>query len=86
MMFQLVTREVQMKATTIRSLAGQIGVSYWAIRHAMRQGYVSIERPYKRRKLYLQPEEVELIKKHFGVLPAKTGDGRRRGVVAGRHD
>jgi hypothetical protein len=70
-----------MKATTIRSLAVQIGVSYWAIRHAVRQGYVSVERPYKRRKLYLQPEEVDAIKKHFGVLPAKAAEDRRRGFV-----
>ena len=72
-----------MKATTIRSLAGQIGVSYWAIRHAMRQGNVAVNRPYKRRKLYLQPEEVEAIKKHFGVLHPKTLESCRRVYVGG---
>lgn len=74
-----------MKATTIRSLAGQIGVSYWAIRHAMRQGYVSVERPYKRRKLFLQPEEVEAIKQHFGVLKRTEENHRRRVYVVGQH-
>ena len=56
-----------MKATTIKSLAVEIGVSYWAIRHALRQGYVAVQRP-KHRKVYLNPSEVRAIKSHFGVL------------------
>jgi len=74
-----------MKATTIRSLAVQIGVSYWAIRHAMRQGYVCVERPLKRRKLYLQPNEVEAIKKHFGVLRPKPVLSRGRVCDGSQH-
>ena len=61
-----------MKATTISSLASEIGVSYWAVRHALRQGYVAVERPRKGRKLYLQPDEVDAIKRHFGVLLMPT--------------
>lgn len=60
-----------MKPTTIRSLAGKLGVSYWAIRYAIRQGYVAVERPQKRRKVFLQPDEVHAIKRHFGVAKPK---------------
>ena len=57
-----------MKAKTIRSLAAEIGVSYWAVRHALRQGYVSVHREEGHRKVYLKPDEVRAIKAHFGVL------------------
>ena len=82
MMFEPNSKEEEMKATTISSLASEIGVSYWAVRHALRQGYVAVERPRKGRKLYLQPDEVDAIKRHFGVLLMPTED-RGRNVIVG---
>lgn len=57
-----------MKATTVKSLAKQIGVSVWAIRWALRRGYVNVTRTGARRKIYLRHAEVTALKRHFGVL------------------
>ena len=64
---------INMGVTTIRSLAREIGVTYWQIRHIIRAGYVSVKRFHKHRKLYLTPGEVSAIKAFFGVSDA-SGD------------
>lgn len=56
-----------MSVTTIRSLANELGVTYWQIRHILRCGYVPVERPARKRKVYLAPAEVRAIKAHFGL-------------------
>ncbi|CAN5534831.1 hypothetical protein BH11PLA2_BH11PLA2_16100 [soil metagenome] len=56
-----------MGVTTIRTVAADLGISYWAVRHAIRRGYVGVERDGHRRKIYLTPTEVKAIKTHFGV-------------------
>lgn len=56
-----------MGVTTIRSLAKDIGVTYWQIRHIIRAGYVTVKRFHKHRKVYLTPAEVGAIKAFFGV-------------------
>lgn len=66
-----------MGVTTLRSLATEIGVTYWQIRHIIRAGYVSVKRLHKHRKLYLTPSEAGAIKAFFGVSDA-GGDRRCR--------
>lgn len=56
-----------MSVTTIRSLAAEIGISYWQVRHVVRMGYVAAQRP-ARRKWYLTPEDVRAIKAYFGQV------------------
>lgn len=56
-----------MAVNTIPSVAAEIGVTYWQVRHAIRSGYVGIDRAGPRRKVYLTPAEVRAIKTHFGV-------------------
>jgi len=63
-----------MGVTTIRSLAKDIGVTYWQIRHIIRAGYVTVKRFHKHRKLYLTPAEVGAIKAFFGVI--ERGENR----------
>lgn len=62
-----------MGVTTLRTLAKDIGVTYWQIRHVIRAGYVSVKRFHKHRKLYLTPAEVGAIKAFFGVSD-ESGD------------
>jgi hypothetical protein len=62
---------MNMGVTTIRSLAKEIGVTYWQIRHILRAGYVTVKRFHKHRKLYLTPGEVGAIKAFFGVSDAR---------------
>ena len=64
-----------MGVITIRSLAKEIGVTYWQIRHILRAGYVTVKRFHQHRKLYLTPAEAGAIKAFFGV--ADTGGQRR---------
>lgn len=63
-----VLRGETMPVTTIRSLADEIGVSYWQIRHVLRRGYVQVTRPFQQRKLYLSPAEVKAIIAFFGAV------------------
>ncbi len=60
-----------MTVTTIRSLAEEIGVTYWQVRHIIRSGYVPMRQPPQQRKLYLTPREVGAIKDFFGVADAR---------------
>jgi len=56
-----------MGVITLHSLAREIGVSYWQVRHVIRAGYVTVKRLHKHRKLYLTPSEAGAIKAFFGV-------------------
>ncbi|HEY1186188.1 MAG TPA: hypothetical protein VGE74_00965 [Gemmata sp.] len=60
-----------MPVTTIRSLAAEIGISYWQVRHVVRMGYVTAQRP-ARRKWYLTPEDARAIKAYFGQVEPAT--------------
>ena len=61
-------KEVNMAVTTIRSLANELGLTYWQVHHIIRAGYVTVKRPPHHRKLYLTPGEVGAIKAFFGVV------------------
>jgi hypothetical protein len=71
---------MKVKVTTLRTLAQELGISYWQIRHALRQGYVKVQRDAQRRKVYLRPDEVEAIKRHFGVSLARCAEDSHRGL------
>ena len=60
-----------MAIVTIRSLAQELNLSYWQIRHVIRSGYVSVKRPPGHRKMYLTPGEVGAIKAFFGVTDSQ---------------
>jgi hypothetical protein len=73
-----------MAVNTIRSVAAEIGATYWQVRHAIRRGYVGIDRLGPRRKVYLTPTEVRAIKTHFGVVDPEPDAGTQKNVATPR--
>lgn len=60
-----------MAVITIRSLANELGLSYWQIRHVIRSKFVTVKRLPHQRKAYLTPGEAAAIKAFFGVVDPK---------------
>ena len=67
-----------MVVTTIRSLAKELGLTYWQVRHIIRSGYVTVKRLPHQRKMYLTPGEVGAIKAFFGFVDPKQDRYCRR--------
>jgi hypothetical protein len=60
-----------MRVITIKTLATELGLSYWQVRHVIRSGYVSVKRLPNQRKAYLTPGEASAIRAFFGVVDPK---------------
>lgn len=56
-----------MAEITLRSLARDLGVSYWRVRHVIRAGFVTVKRLPHQRKAYLTPAEAGAIRAFFGL-------------------
>ena len=66
-----------MAVITMRSLANEIGVTYWQVRHVIRSGFVTVKRLPHQRKAYLTPGEAAAIKAFFGIDPKQDRYCRR---------
>jgi len=60
-----------MPVITIRSLAQELGVTYWQVCHVIRSKFVTVKRLPHQRKAYLTPGEAGAIKAFFGVVDPK---------------